>query len=101
MNKVMTACHSRTNVNGGSVTFNLESFLDITVFDSLVQRPVHEDLARLPPADELHCALANVPNNRAAGPSGVLPEMVKCAGPIFFEHFYSLICQVWQHGKVR
>ena len=79
---------------------NLESSFDITVFDSLVQRPVHEDLARLSPADELHCALANVPNNRAAGPSGILPEMVKCAGPIFFEHFYSLICQVWEHGKV-
>ena len=26
--------------------------------------------------------------------------MVKCAGLTFFEHFHSLVCQVWEHGSV-
>ena len=42
-------------------------------------------------------SMSCVSNNRPADQSRILPEMVKCAS---LEHFHSLICQVWDHGKV-
>ena len=52
------------------------------------------------PLDELQHAICSLSNNKAAGESGILPEMVKHAGASFQDALLDLVHKVWQEGAV-
>ena len=79
---------------------NVESQYNTHVMDSLRVRPVAEWLAVPPASDELEQAIASLSNNKAPGESGILPEMIKCAGSPFKEALLELIHQIWEEGAV-
>ena len=79
---------------------NVESVFEADVFPSLRVRPVRNDLADVPTEDELARAIARLSNNKAAGESGILPEMVQHAGPAFATSLFSLVCEVWKEASV-
>ena len=68
--------------------------------DSLPARPVEEWIGGPPSLDELQQAIRSVSNNKAAGESGILPEMVKHAGASFQDALLDLVHKVWQEGAV-
>lgn len=79
---------------------NIESNFDLSVFDSLPSRPVNNDLGELPTMEELTRAVTQLSNGKAAGCSGILPEMVKCAGPDFATALLDIIHKAWREGCV-
>ncbi|XP_065195778.1 uncharacterized protein LOC135827179 [Sycon ciliatum] len=79
---------------------NIQSQYDPTVFSSLKQRPVADELAELPTAVELSRAISRLTNNKAPGESGILPEMVKHAGAQFHQTLLCLIHQIWRENQV-
>ena len=79
---------------------NIESNFDSSVFDSLRVRPVREDLASLPTSEELSQAVARLSNNKAAGETGILPEMVRYGGDAFSDALLTLVHKVWSVGVV-
>ena len=72
----------------------------MSVFDSVPVRSMYGELDDLPSMEELQGAIRCLRNHKAAGASGILPEMVKCGGAAFRECFLSLICKVWNEGSV-
>ena len=79
---------------------NVRSCFDMSVFDSVHVRSMYGELDDLPSMEELQGAIRCLRNHKAAGASGILPEMVKCGGAAFRECFLSLICKVWNEGSV-
>ena len=79
---------------------NVESTFDTSVFESLEVRPVRNDLADIPRLEELTQAIARLSNNKAAGASGILPEMVRHAGPAFLTSLLQLVRKSWSNGRV-
>ena len=45
-------------------------------------------------------AISHLSNEKAAGKSGILPEMVKVNCDLFFNRLFALIEQVWHEGAV-
>ena len=74
---------------------NIQSPFDISVFDSLHERPTWDELADPPTKEELARAVTRLCNNKAPGESGILPEMVHHGGDAFFSALLSLVQQVW------
>ncbi len=79
---------------------NIESSFDSSVFDSVRTRPVREDLAVVPTGEDLARAIGHLANNKAAGQSGILPEMVRHAGTAFSSELLALIRRAWAEGCV-
>ena len=71
-----------------------------TVFDSLTMHPIYEELDELPSADEVLGTVQNLANNKSPGESGILPEMLKHAGPDFQASLLCLVHKVWQERSV-
>ena len=59
-------------------------------------------MAELPSREELTDAVGKLQNGKAAGKSGILPEMVKagCCNDNFLNIMLDLVCKVWQEKKV-
>ena len=72
----------------------------MSVFDLMAARPVYNELDDLPSMEELQRAIQCLRGHKAAGASGILPEMVKCGGAAFRECFLSLIHKVWEEGSI-
>ena len=79
---------------------NVESEVDMTVFNTLQQRTVAQELAELPTEDEIAEAVSHLRNNKAPGQSGILPEMVRYGGSDFLAALLSLVHCVWNEGCV-
>ena len=79
---------------------NIESEVDMTVFNTLQQRTVAQELAELPTEDEIAEAVSHLRNNKAPGQSGILPEMVRYGGSDFLAALLSLVHRVWNEGCV-
>ena len=45
----------------------------------LRQRPIRDEMEELPSVEELYRTISKIRNGKAAGESGILPEMVKAA----------------------
>ena len=63
----------------------------MAVFHTSQQRPVFDQLAELPTADEFSDAVSHLRNNKAPGQSDILPEMVRYGGPDFLSALLSLV----------
>ena len=79
---------------------NVQSIFEADVFASLRIRPVRNGLADVPTEDELARSIDRLSNNKAAGESGILPEMVQHAGPAFATALLFLVHEVWKEGSV-
>lgn len=66
------------------------------------QRPVRSQMADLPTREELEDAIGKMKNGKAAGQSGILPEMIKAAicTDDFTDILLDLVQSVWKEGKV-
>ena len=78
----------------------MRSCFDTSVFGLMAARPSYNELDDLPGTEELQRAIRCLRNHKAAGASGILPEMVKCGGAAFRECFLSLIHEVWEEESV-
>ena len=68
---------------------NVQSDFDPTEVNSIRQWDFRDDLANPPTPDEVLKALSHLFNGKAAGKSGILPEMVKVNCDIFQSPFCS------------
>jgi len=59
-------------------------------------------MEEIPSVEELYCAVGNIGNGKAAGESGILPEMVKvaCSQGEFLSRLPELVYDVWRKGHV-
>lgn len=79
---------------------NIQSDFDPSVFDQLSHRPVQEWPGDLPSMDEVLVAVRRLRNRKAAGCSGILPEMVKCAGEDLYNALLVLVHRIWEDGWI-
>ena len=70
------------------------------VFSTLEVRPVDEELAIPPSPEEVGRAIRAMANGKAAGASGILPELVKYGPDELHECLLALILTVWSSGGV-
>ena len=80
---------------------NVQSLFDRDEVNCVKQRQVREEMAE-PPTEELLEAVVQLRNGKAAGESGILPEMVKaaCCDGDFEGMFMELLGDVWKEGEV-
>ena len=55
---------------------NIQSQLSVGVLCAVRQRPIRIEMEELPSVEELYCAVGKIGNGKAAGESGIPPEMV-------------------------
>ena len=70
--------------------------------DGAKQRPVKAEMAEAPAKEELLDAVAKLRNGKAAGESGILPEMVEaaCCDENFLRMLLELASNVWTDGEI-
>lgn len=56
--------------------------------------PLCIELAEIPSMEEVRRAVGHLSNNKSPGESGILPEMIKYAGPEFFNRLLLVLHQV-------
>ena len=61
---------------------------------------MRNELADVPTEDELARSINRLSNNKAAGESGILPEMVQHSGPAFATSLLSLVHEVRKEVSV-
>ena len=66
---------------------NIQSDFDPAEINSIQQRDLRDDLAIPPTSDEVLKALSHLSNGKAAGKSGILPEMVEVNCDLFSTTF--------------
>ena len=81
---------------------NLQSQFNVNEIMKARQRPVRHQLAELPTMEELMQAIGKVKNGKAAGSSGILPEMIKeaCSDATFLELLLDLVQTAWNESRV-
>ena len=70
------------------------------ILDDLLQQPVSAWLGEVPTIKELHQAIHDLSMKRAAGEYGILPEMVRQAGPVFEAALLRLLHRVCEEENV-
>ena len=70
------------------------------ILDDLPQQPVSAWLGEVPTIEELCQAIRHLSMKRAVGESGILPEMVRHAGPVFEAALLRLLHRVWEEENV-
>ena len=83
-----------------SFSAGIESTCSDSVFETLPHRPIYHDLADFPSSSELSHSTRSLANGKAPGKSGILPKMLKHAGPIFHSALLALIHEAWRVGEV-
>ena len=85
-----------------STVLNIQSHHNATEMEKTRQRPTRHQMAKLPSREELTDAVGKLQNGKAAGKSGILPEMVKagCCNDNFLNIMLDLVCKVWQEKEV-
>ena len=81
---------------------NIVSKLDETEMEQTRQRPPRPGMADPPTFEELEKAISKLCTGKAAGLSGILPEMVKaaCGNANFFNHLLELTTAIWNRQQV-
>ena len=81
---------------------NIRSEFDRSELDLVRQREVDEVLAGVPSATEVRKGLSKLKNGKAAGSSGILPEMLKVGQKYseFVEMLKELLGEVWLERRV-
>ena len=81
---------------------NVQSLFTEDEVDHVRHRQVREEMAEPPNEEELLDALMKLRNGKAAGESGILPEMVKaaCCDGNFVEMLLELVTEVCTEGGV-
>ena len=67
--------------------------------NGIPELPLAENLAELPTLREVCRAVARLKNGKAAGASGVLPEMVKAGGELLKNKLVELFGDVWRRAS--
>ncbi len=83
-----------------SHVLNVPSSLNLTVLDSIPQRPVHDELDAFPSQSELQVAIDHLRNGKAAGNSEIPSELLKAGGAVFSEALSRLLEAVWREERV-
>ena len=83
-----------------SNVLNIRSLYDLDVFGTLEVRPIDEELAIPPSPEEVGRAIRAMANGKAAGASGILPELVKYGSSELHECLLALLLTVWSTGGV-
>ena len=76
------------------------SVFDPKVLDKVEQQPTDTTLDDLPTLEELQVAVRRMGNGKAAGQSGILPEMLKCGGTPYMSALLDLIKSIWEAERV-
>ena len=81
---------------------NVQSLFTEDEVDRVRHRQVREEMAEPPNEEELLDAVMKLRNGKAAGESGILPEMVKaaCCDGNFVEMLLELVTEVWTESGV-
>ena len=81
---------------------NIKSVFSDSDYESVRQRLEREEMAEPPSKEELLEAVMKLKNEKAAGESGILPEMVKamCCDGDCVEMLVELVRDVWEEGCV-
>ena len=81
---------------------NIVSEIDMTELEQARQRPPRTEMADPPSSEEMENAISKLRTGKAAGKSGILPEMVKaaCGNADFFNHLLELATIVWNGQQV-
>ena len=81
---------------------NIMRELDVTEMEQTRQRPPHPEMADPPSSEELEKVISKLHTGKAAGLSGILPEMVKaaCGNADFFNHLLELTTAIWNEEQV-
>ena len=81
---------------------NLQSEFDVAELEQVRQRRERPEMADPPTEEEVVQALGKLRSGKAAGESGILPEMVKaaCCGEEFMERLVEMVKDVWREGVV-
>eukprot|EP00117_Sycon_ciliatum_P029027 scpid105884/ scgid23208/ len=83
-----------------SQTFLIPGAYDVAVFSSLEVRPVDEKLANPSSLEEVGRVIQSMAKGKAAGASGILPELVKYGSDELHGCLLGLILLVWSSGGV-
>ena len=81
---------------------NIVSELDETEVEQTRQQPPRPEMADPPTFEELEKAISKLRTGKAAGLSGILPEMVKaaCGNADFFNHLLESTTAIWNRQQV-
>ena len=81
---------------------NIVCGIDVTELEQARQRPPRTEMAEPPSSEELVNAISKLRTGKAAGQSGILPEMLKaaCGNADFFNHLLELATIVWNEQQV-
>ena len=85
-----------------SKVLNLQSQFDESELEKVEQRPMKNEMSCLPSLEDLCEAITRLKNGKAAGSSGILPEMIRvaCEREEFLEVLLDLVHEVWKESKV-
>ena len=79
---------------------NIERGFNPDVIGDMRQLPVRTDMDAPPTAEELHKAPRSLRLNKAAGRSGILPELLVYGGTSVFHEMHTLMACIWLEGVV-
>ena len=85
-----------------SKVLNIVSQFDEEELREVRQRPLRSHMAEPPTVEELEEAISKLKSGKAAGQSGILPEMIRAASydDDFLNSLLELVQLVWREGKV-
>ena len=79
---------------------NRNSSAEPDIADHIPQSPIKEDMGEPPTLTEVHNAIRNLRNNKAAGPDGIPAEILKEGGPKLWHHIHNLLIKVWEREEL-
>ena len=81
---------------------NIQTPFNTMEIEKIKQRPLRQELAKLPSMEDLLDAVDKLKNGKAGGKSGILPEMLKaaCGDNVFAEMLLKLLHRVWEEKSV-
>eukprot|EP00117_Sycon_ciliatum_P033454 scpid42513/ scgid5633/ Probable RNA-directed DNA polymerase from transposon X-element; Reverse transcriptase len=83
-----------------SGVLNVQSTFNSSILDCVPQMPCLDSLVAPPDLLELQQAITQCRSGKAAGQSGILPEMLKACPDLFTDHLLELLHSVWDSGSV-
>ena len=75
---------------------NRDAAVDDSVFDEIEQRPVKDELGRLPELKEITDAVNQLKCNKASGEDGLPPELFKQGGEALWSKLHQILCAIWR-----
>ena len=79
---------------------NKSSCTDMSVLDSIPQRPEIPELSFVPTAQEVLTAIKQITSGKAPGKDAIPPEIFKYGGTKLVKKMLGLFTQIWQQGTV-